>query len=36
MWDVVISFMLMGFGALAIIFFGAIFVWILCLLQHEE
>ena len=35
MWDVVVTFMLMLFGAFTVIAFGAILIWALYLLQKE-
>jgi hypothetical protein len=35
MWDVLVTFMLMGFGAFIVIAFGAILIWVLYLLQNE-
>jgi hypothetical protein len=35
MWDVLVTFMLMGFGAFIVIAFGAILIWALYLLQNE-
>jgi len=35
MWDVLVTFMLMAFGAFAVIAFGAILIWVLYLLQNE-
>lgn len=35
MWDVAVTFMLMMFGGLAMIFFGVMLIWILYLLQNE-
>jgi hypothetical protein len=35
MWDtVLITFMLMGFGAFSVIVFGAIFIWLLFFIQN--
>jgi hypothetical protein len=36
MWDVAVTFILMAFGGLMVIVFGAILIWVLFLLQHEE
>jgi hypothetical protein len=36
MWDVAVTFILMAFGAFVVIAFGAILIWVLYLLQHEE
>jgi hypothetical protein len=35
MWDVLVTFMLMMFGAFAVIFFGAMLIFVLYLLQNE-
>ena len=35
MWDVLVTFMLMMFGAFFVIAFGAILIWVLYLLQNE-
>jgi hypothetical protein len=35
MWDVLVTFMLMGFGAFVVIAFGVILIWVLYLLQNE-
>jgi hypothetical protein len=35
MWDVLVTFMLMGFGAFIVIAFGAILIWVLYMLQNE-
>ena len=35
MWDVLVTFMLMIFGAFAVIAFGDILIWMLYLLQNE-
>jgi hypothetical protein len=35
MWDVVVTFMLMAFGAFVVIAFGVILIWTLYLLQNE-
>jgi hypothetical protein len=35
MWDVAVTFMLMGFGAFVVIAFGVILIWVLYLLQNE-
>jgi len=35
MWDVLVTFMLMIFGAFTMIFFGAMLIWVLYLLQNE-
>ena len=35
MWDVLVTFMLMAFGAFLVIAFGAILIWVLYLLQNE-
>jgi hypothetical protein len=36
MWDVLVTFMLMAFGAFIVIAFGAILIWVLYLLQNER
>jgi hypothetical protein len=36
MWDVAVTFMLMMFGGLVVIVFGAILIWVLYLLQNED
>ena len=36
MWDVVVTFMLMMFGAFVVIAFGAILIWVLYFLQNED
>ena len=35
MWDVLVTFMLMLFGAFVVIAFGVILIWVLYLLQNE-
>jgi len=35
MWDVLVTFMLMAFGAFIVITFGVILIWTLYLLQNE-
>jgi Na+-transporting methylmalonyl-CoA/oxaloacetate decarboxylase gamma subunit len=35
MWDVLVTFMLMLFGAFIVIAFGVILIWVLYLLQNE-
>ena len=35
MWDVLVTFTLMAFGAFIVIAFGAILIWVLYLLQNE-
>jgi hypothetical protein len=35
MWDVLVTFTLMMFGAFVVIAFGAILIWTLYLLQNE-
>jgi len=35
MWDVLVTFMLMMFGAFVVVVFGAILIWTLYLLQNE-
>jgi hypothetical protein len=35
MWDVLVTFMLMMFGAFTVIAFGAILIWTLYLIQNE-
>jgi len=35
MWDVLVTFMLMMFGGLTMIFFGAMLIFILYFLQNE-
>jgi len=35
MWDVVVTFTLMAFGAFVVIAFGVILIWTLYLLQNE-
>ena len=35
MLDVLVTFMLMAFGAFIVIAFGAILIWVLYLLQNE-
>jgi len=35
MWDVLVTFILMGFGAFVVIFFGAFLIWALYLIQNE-
>jgi hypothetical protein len=35
MWDVVVTFMLMMFGAFTVIAFGVILIWTLYLIQNE-
>ena len=35
MWDVLVTFMLMAFGAFVVIVFGVILIWTLYLLQNE-
>ena len=35
MWDVLVTFMFMGFGAFVVIAFGVILIWVLYLLQNE-
>lgn len=35
MWDVLVTFMFMAFGAFVVIAFGAILIWVLYLLQNE-
>ena len=35
MWDVLVTFLLMAFGAFFVVAFGAILVWVLYLLQNE-
>ena len=35
MWDVVVTFILMLFGAFTVIAFGAILIWTLYLIQNE-
>jgi len=35
MWDVLVTFMLMLFGAFVVVVFGAILIWTLYLLQNE-
>jgi hypothetical protein len=35
MWDVLVTFMLMAFGAFIVIAFGVILIWVLYLLQNE-
>jgi hypothetical protein len=34
MWDVAVTFMLMGFGAFVVVAFGAVLIWALYLLQN--
>jgi hypothetical protein len=34
MWDVLVTFMLMMFGAFTVIAFGAILIWTLYLIQN--
>lgn len=35
MWDVAVTFMLMFFGGFVMIFFGAMLIWVLYILQNE-
>ena len=35
MWDVLVTFMLMAFGAFFVVAFGLILIWVLYLLQNE-
>jgi len=35
MWDILVTFMLMMFGAFVVVVFGAILIWTLYLLQNE-
>jgi hypothetical protein len=35
MWDVLVTFILMLFGAFTVIAFGAILIWTLYLIQNE-
>ena len=35
MWDVLVTFLLMAFGAFIVIAFGVILIWTLYLLQNE-
>jgi hypothetical protein len=35
MWDVTVTFILMFFGAFTMIFWGALLIWVLYLLQNE-
>ena len=35
MWDVLVTFLLMAFGAFVVIAFGVILIWTLYLLQNE-
>ena len=35
MWDVLVTFTLMAFGAFIVIAFGVILIWTLYLLQNE-
>jgi hypothetical protein len=36
MWDVLVTFMLMLFGAFTVIAFGAILIWTLYLIQNGD
>jgi len=36
MWDILVTFMLMMFGAFVVVVFGAILIWTLYLLQNES
>jgi len=36
MWDVVVTFMLMMFGAFTVIAFGVILIWTLYLIQNGD
>lgn len=36
MWDVLVTFMLMMFGAFIVVVFGAILIWLLYIMQNEE
>ena len=36
MWDVVVTFMLMMFGAFTVVAFGAILIWTLYLIQNGD
>jgi hypothetical protein len=36
MWDVLVTFMLMMFGAFTVIAFGAILIWTLYLIQNGD
>jgi hypothetical protein len=36
MWDVAVTFMLMMFGAFAVLFFGAMLIWVLYIIQNGE
>jgi hypothetical protein len=35
MWDVLVTFLLMAFGAFFVVAFGLILIWVLYLLQNE-
>jgi len=35
MWDILVTFMLMMFGAFVVVVFGAILIWTIYLLQNE-
>ena len=36
MWDVLVTFLLMAFGAFFVVAFGLILIWVLYLLQNES